>query len=112
MTTTRINHRGHDHDNTKAARAICRAEMAKFRHMLDTERVHLNNDMSDAVGSPVSWIRPGTIVRVDGLRGLFTITGFGPMPATADDDLSVYVVDSDGVDYTVIARRLTERVVF
>lgn len=31
MTTTRINHRAHDHANTLAARTACRKQMAKFR---------------------------------------------------------------------------------
>lgn len=31
MTTTRINHRAHDHANTVAARTACRKSMAKFR---------------------------------------------------------------------------------
>lgn len=30
MTTTRVNHRNHDHPNTKGARAACRRSMAGF----------------------------------------------------------------------------------
>lgn len=55
MTTERINHRAHGHDNTKAARAKCRRDMAAFRKVIAADVVAArDNYIADHIRTQVA----------------------------------------------------------